>query len=575
MELLAQRLEWTPRDGQVISSCLAFLRELLAEHVLDRFRGRPADVPLVPFGSAVNGFGVSGNFDLDCTLFLPPEDEAEADGIWDAFLRTILSLRKRRTAGAPAFVVGPVLDLRRLRYPIIKFSVYLIRHRLAVPVDLSINPNVCGVCNTAVLSRLSALHPMIQRFVLLVKTWAKRQGVVDSEGGMLNSLCMTTMALFFAQSLDIAPAWTVRRSIMDDASSVILALGRHRLLCFEDDSVHFSVAVNDTLGELFCQFMVFLLRFDFSKFGIHLSGHTRIPRDAIPRSWAHSECALWVSDPVNVSDNVARRIDADKLAFVRLQAKNALMLLSESSAENQRPVLEKLFVQSCTPADAVARCLADELLRMHLPWPAFHPDLSWWPSLEPRWCALAPSLQQHVRALCRCIAGHPLLLPAQPFLKCHLLPLVLSFVSEYHHTAVAAVARLHDDTTENPQPRIHLLRSELEAAALFAVSLLHSSMLKSLVQFRKISTRAFRPVHKGHVPRAVCLGSWTAVQMEAAVPGTAVVGPYRCKDSEEARQLQTLFPALARDAAACAVCCREMLASLLSHAGEDLQQQFL
>jgi len=139
-----------------------------------------------PFGGVANGFGMQGT-DLDATCYCEGMDVTYAPVATQEMRNRLLPL----IYANPRFKV--VDQIWTARVPILK-----LRFDDSLDVDLSCH-NTEALPNTQLLRAYSELAPAVQELGLLVKLWAKGEGVCGAPQGYLSSYSLTLMAIYFLQ----------------------------------------------------------------------------------------------------------------------------------------------------------------------------------------------------------------------------------------------------------------------------------------------------------------------------------------------------------------------------------------
>lgn len=139
-----------------------------------------------PFGSVANGFGVRGS-DVDATCYLV--------GTQSPNMRTAASELQTRLLpllnNHPKFEVVDLIWNARVPIVKLKFDTLL-------DVDLSCH-NTEALSNTRLLRAYAELAPQVRELGVLVKLWAKGEGVCGASRGYLSSYSLTLMAIYFLQ----------------------------------------------------------------------------------------------------------------------------------------------------------------------------------------------------------------------------------------------------------------------------------------------------------------------------------------------------------------------------------------
>lgn len=138
------------------------------------------------FGSAANGFQTYAS-DLDVTCFRQRENKEERARAIEELKQTLLPLLHQHPK------IDIIEEIWTARIPILK-----LRFAGALELDLSCY-NTEPLPNTQLLKAYATLHQVVRDLVVLVKLWAKTEGVCGPKQGHLSSYALTLMALYFMQ----------------------------------------------------------------------------------------------------------------------------------------------------------------------------------------------------------------------------------------------------------------------------------------------------------------------------------------------------------------------------------------
>jgi len=138
-----------------------------------------------PFGSTVNGFGTRES-DVDVCCFMDGSQDEDSNAIWDLRhkLRPLIEQHQ-------SFSI--LLEISRAKVPILK-----LRFRDQLEVDLSCH-NTEPLPNTRLLKEYACLNPIVSQLGILIKTWAKREGVCGAPSKFLSSYSLILMTIYFLQ----------------------------------------------------------------------------------------------------------------------------------------------------------------------------------------------------------------------------------------------------------------------------------------------------------------------------------------------------------------------------------------
>lgn len=282
-ELSAQIADWAATQIREHGAESA-VRSAVCEALADCLRRVWPEARVVPFGSAVNGFGGRGS-DLDVVI----EVDSAAAKDAPAFLAQAAQL----AAGAGFEVVELVISAR---VPVLK-----LRDKASgLCVDAALN-NRNAIRNTALL-RAYSRYAQLRWLGHAVKLWAKRRGVALATNSTLTAYAWVVLAVFYMQQSGAVPNLQEDEEPGEGADSSRIA----RLLAAEDD---LPCDTTQSMGELLIGFFNYYAfaygGFDFNAFAVSIRLARKVPRYSDKASAVASRGEGWrfvIEDPYEDHD---------------------------------------------------------------------------------------------------------------------------------------------------------------------------------------------------------------------------------------------------------------------------------
>eukprot|EP01113_Clastostelium_recurvatum_P034954 TRINITY_DN4809_c0_g1_i5.p1 TRINITY_DN4809_c0_g1~~TRINITY_DN4809_c0_g1_i5.p1 ORF type:complete len:717 (-),score=123.88 TRINITY_DN4809_c0_g1_i5:36-2186(-) len=217
-------------------------------------------------------------------------------------LITEVGAHLRRHAGMKDLVV-----LTHTRVPIVKKQ-YPTRY--GFKFDLCVERPL-GMNNSSFLSHCTRMDPRLKPLALLVKAWAKAQGINNVQNGFVSSYCLICMLIYYLQTL--TPAILPNLLGQADRLEPQMVAGYN---CAWEMVPTFKSTNRSNLGRLLLGFFYFYgYQFDFENCVVSVRmGLFPPPRKMV---WQHygwdKDSPLCVEDPFETDFNIGRRIKDDTL----------------------------------------------------------------------------------------------------------------------------------------------------------------------------------------------------------------------------------------------------------------------
>ncbi|XP_042297176.1 speckle targeted PIP5K1A-regulated poly(A) polymerase [Sceloporus undulatus] len=327
MSLMVQLFEFSESERRLRDLVVTLFQEVFLEF----FPGSA----ILPFGSSVNSFDVSG-CDLDLFLDLEKAKHFQASAKGSSASQdganpkldsqsedSLLSDVDLTTATVPEVLelvatvlqkcvpgvhnVQAVLNARR---PVVKFC----HKESGLRGDISIN-NRLALCNTRFLQLCTEADERVRPLVYVVRYWAKQQVLAGNPfggGPLLNNYALTLLVLFFLQtrSPPVLPTVARLRELLDDEEQTTVDGWD---CSFPKDSAKWDPSRNkESLCSLLAEFFHVFEDYDFSGCVISLQEGQLLPLSTFLSSEVSDKFKIGsfnLQDPFELSHNVAANVN--------------------------------------------------------------------------------------------------------------------------------------------------------------------------------------------------------------------------------------------------------------------------
>eukprot|EP00929_Paragymnodinium_shiwhaense_P075465 TRINITY_DN38588_c1_g1_i2.p1 TRINITY_DN38588_c1_g1~~TRINITY_DN38588_c1_g1_i2.p1 ORF type:complete len:705 (+),score=176.98 TRINITY_DN38588_c1_g1_i2:234-2348(+) len=260
---------------------------------------RDADVKM--FGSFLNGFQTGGS-DLDLVLIPSPGGETAAL-VMDR--EKVAGLLEKMSKLLPAYGFTNITNILQANVPIVKATDITSK----MEVDFCIN-NQLGIRNSLLLQTYSKVDDRVAQLGKLVKDWAKRNQIVGTADGCLNSYAYMLLVLYFLMEVGVLPnlqmLGTEPMPVMDNKWG---GLDSWDTKFLEDISSLEKSDNKSTLGELLIGFFDYYTNvFDWSENAVCIrlfEPCLSTPKSALKPPYNDEQ--WYVEDPFDLRHNLAGR----------------------------------------------------------------------------------------------------------------------------------------------------------------------------------------------------------------------------------------------------------------------------
>ena len=270
---------------------------------------------LVDFGSTASGFGMN-NSDLDIFMYINGCVHSEflhyGNKEKSEFIASFLRTEEK---------YSNVSAISNAKIPIIKIQ----DRKTGIKCDINFTADM-GVKNSKFLSYLASLDRRCVPFVLTVKYFCLKKGIIGSGLGQhLNSYTVVLMAVFFLQQKGILPSIS---KLQEGVNGDFCYCWN---FAFNDEYVHLEKQTQQTVASLLADFFRFYSQFDYNFFiicplmGYSIQKHqlksgvdlpTRMMKETkqgriLTYERMHLDCPFVVQDPFELQRNVSAAVNRD------------------------------------------------------------------------------------------------------------------------------------------------------------------------------------------------------------------------------------------------------------------------
>ncbi|EDV26984.1 uncharacterized protein TRIADDRAFT_54458 [Trichoplax adhaerens] len=352
-----QQRELTDNDNR--------LRRLVCDLLQQCFVELDESVKIVPFGSAVNGFGQASG-DLDIAMIMDENaitDKGFCETSTDINIEDekVTIRRPWSTFSVVAKFIKEcipgcldVIALSNAREPVIKFKY----NECSLCCDLTIN-NRLGIANSQLLQEYSKLDPRVKPLVFTIRTWAYCRGITLNSGGQFTSYSLILMIIYFLQCTkpSVLPSL---QTLFREQNRLILTFSYVWLIsvmtgiwdcsflsCKNATTVFKTVSIEATPSLLHKFFCFYATLFDYDQCVISVKNGLPVTFDEIVRDIAGNDVLvkamknfkttpICVQDPLLLNHNTTQNVNKDGLHRFQREARvamnNCIKILTAQSA---------------------------------------------------------------------------------------------------------------------------------------------------------------------------------------------------------------------------------------------------
>ncbi|CAD5206380.1 unnamed protein product [Bursaphelenchus okinawaensis] len=260
------------------------------------------DANLVVVGSTVNGCGsVTSDMDLCCII----KDNAGSACYERVFAMKCLRKIQKMLFRNRNYVKLDKVQVINAKVPILRITFQYPYQNLEV--DLNVN-NTAGINNSHLLHYYSRIDDRLPSLCLLVKHWAKSNGIGEAMNGTFNSYSLILLCIHFLQKAVQPPILPNLQECFVDKFRYTENVGA--LMMFEDLPPNYpDPKLNtSTVGELLIAFFDYYSKFDFENWAISIKRGDVFPRNTLAMN--NHRYKMYIEEPYD-SMNTARCVTQD------------------------------------------------------------------------------------------------------------------------------------------------------------------------------------------------------------------------------------------------------------------------
>lgn len=273
-------------------------------------------------GSTMSGFGADTS-DIDMCLvskaFSTIDPRMEA-----LFNLTLLKDCLVKTGEFEKF------NLIEAKVPILRFKDRV--HNLEV--DLNFN-NCVGIKNTHLLFCYSQLDWRLRPLVLVTKLWAQYHNINNAKNMTISSYSLVLMVIHFLQCAVSPPVLPCLHELYPDKFHFLHRTNDFGCVDMNETIAPFDSQNNQTLGQLFLEFLQYYSNFNYSQFAISIRTGALIPIEYCRQAKSikndiHQWKELCIEEPFDLTNTARSVYDSDTFERVKLVFVSSFKILQET-----------------------------------------------------------------------------------------------------------------------------------------------------------------------------------------------------------------------------------------------------